>query len=401
MSLLQRVLAFALCLLALEPFAAAQCPLPDGLDGGPCCTVAPLDLPKFPNFSQDMLGICWHDCDIEQVQTCQARWTTVPILAVPPPCGFRLVNLELLDALGVKWKGRVRLLYSRTWLETAPGGVGLQVWRFLVNGDLIPRSGLPVPCPVPPCVTAFGGRVRFTGYIDYAQDCITEAWQFAWMLNHSCDLIDHHPGFPRAGAFHPDRAYTFVGPAAGFVPAPLLPFEGTVGSAFEDIRRIDYPPPGVVGPILCEYEERMTYSLNPFQQLCLCMAGPPQYSIASMSLNGVCGTSVFTPGGPFLPGFISMGIGTWTVPATFPGVERLRWNTGGYDYIDPCTGTTRHEVFFGVTTMDGYPATQLLTPGPAGPLPPVFIDQSNSLTNAGVTVMNVPYISDHILNLNH
>jgi hypothetical protein len=89
------------------------------------------------------------------------------------------------------------------------------------------------------------------------------------------------------------------------------------------------------------------------------------------------------------------------VPGTYPGVERLRWNAGGYDYGDPCIGVLDREVFFGVTTLDGYDAFQLLTVGPGLPLPKTFIDQANSLRTDGSTVMNVPYVSDHILNLNH
>jgi len=255
---------------------------------------------------------------------------------------------------------------------------------------------------VPPCAPVHGNRVRFTGYLDYAKNCATGMFQEAWMLTHSCDFIDHHAGFPRAGAFHPERAYTFVGPAAGFVPGPVQPIEGTPGSPFEDVRRLNLPPVGALGPTTCEYEERITFGLNPFQQLCLCgQSNTPQYSIASLSLNGVCGTFVFSPGTPFLPGFISMGIGSWTVPAVYPGLERLRWNVAGYDYFDPCADIGEHEVFFGATTIGGYPATQLLITGPGPLLPLCFLDQANSVRVDGTTVMNVPYWSDHILNLNH
>jgi hypothetical protein len=82
-------------------------------------------------------------------------------------------------------------------------------------------------------------------------------------------------------------------------------------------------------------------------------------------------------------------------------MESLRWNAGGYDYLDPCLPLLRQEVFFGVTTLGGYPARQLLVGGPAGPLPLTFIDQSNSLAPpVGGTLMNMPYVSDHIINLN-
>ncbi len=406
MSFLKGALSLVIGLLVLEVFPSAQCPLPDKLDGGPCCTTAHPDVPDFPNFLIDSIEICWRDCNVDAVIPYRARWKKINLLPVPAPCGTRFMSLELFDPLGtLVWTGRLRLTYSRTWAETAPGPTPLQVWRFLVNGDMSPTLGIaPIPCPVPPCAPANGNRVRFTGYLDYARSCTpVGGTQHAWMLTHACDMIDHHPLFPRGGIFHPDRSYSFVGPSTGFAPGPLTPTEGTPGSSLEDVRRLDYPLPGTTGPVQCEFEEQITFGLLPQQQLCLCATGPalPQHLIARLDLAGVCGTSITTPGGPFLPGFISMGIGTWTLPGLYPGVERLRWNTGNYDYADPCIGVVRPEVFYGVTTIDGYPATQVTSAGVGLPLPPFFIDQANSLTAAGATIMNVPFQSNHILNLNH
>jgi hypothetical protein len=390
-----------LCLWS--PVLGAQCPVPDLLDGGPCCAVAAPNIPNFPRFTQDALEICWQNCNIDQVIPYRATWNNIKIAPIGGiPCGERRVRLELRNGVGVlEWTGTLRLQYSRTWLETDMAGFPLQVWRFLVNGDLSPAAGLAMPCPVPPCVPAFGGRARFTGYVDYARNCavVPTITQHAWMLTHSCDTIDHRAGFPRAGVFHPDRAYSFVGPAAGFVPGPIQPVEGTPGSPFEALRRRTVPP--LVPTAICHFEENLNFSLVPLQQLCFCGSSttPLQYQTANLTIMGACGTSVTSPGGA-APGFISMGIGAWTIPGMYPGAENLRWNAGGYDYRDACTGVLQVEVFFGVTTIGGFPATQLLAGGPAGPLPLTFIDQSNSRRNAG-TVMNVPYFSDHILNLNH
>ena len=55
-------------------------------------------------------------------------------------------------------------------------------------------------------------------------------------------------------------------------------------------------------------------------------------------------------------------------------------------------------MFFGVSTLEGYFATSINSTEAGLPLPPTFIDQANSL-RAGGTIMNVPYRSDHILNL--
>ena len=95
-----------------------------------------------------------------------------------------------------------------------------------------------------------------------------------------------------------------------------------------------------------------------------------------------------------------MGIGSWTDPLRYPGLEDLRWNCGGYDYFDPCFGATRQEVFFGVSTIRGWQAFSVNNVGVPFPLPLTFVDQANSKRASGATKMNTKFISDHILNLN-
>jgi hypothetical protein len=386
------------------------------LSFGNCCTVANLKLPKFPAFKQDALNICWRDCDVDSLFNCTAEWSRpfgAGLGPNPPPCGQFLSRLRMTDpTTGVlKFHGSMNLTYSRTWLETDTAGNNHQVWRFLVNGDLraTANAGL-IPCPVPSCTQAFNQKFRVTGYVDYALDCQppTQPVPFpappprfsqAWMLTHSCDVVDHAPNFPRAGFFHFNRAYTFVGPAGGFAISPILPIESG-GTSLEAVRRIRLPG-AAPGPVVCEFEEQIDAGLDPLQELCLCgfPTAPMQYAISDLGLASSCGTSIFTPGGPFLPGFTSMGIGSWTDLTTYPGVEQLRWSTGGYDYFDPCVGLTRQEVFFGVTTIGGWFASQITSFGVGLPLPPTFVDQANSL-RGGATTMNVPYVSDHIINLN-
>ena len=391
-----------LIVASLVDRAPAQCPVPDNLDPGPCCTGTQPKHPRLPNFKQDSLSICWLDCDIEAVLPCRAQWTLTATPSAAGPCSVFSKFLRLRDGSGaVKWKGRIKLRYSRTWMETNPAGTEYQVWRYLANGDLrpTPAAGAP-PCPVPPCAAFTGNKVRYTGYVDYADRCGPGGREFAWMLTHSCDSVDHAPGFPRAGVFHPDRTYTFVGPAAGFAVGPLQPVESGANT-FEAMRRITRLPGTTVDT--CEYDEMIQHQLTPTGQLCACGAatGLPQYVISDLFIAGACGSTVTTPGGPFLPGFLSMGIGMWSDPFTFPGLEVLRWNAGGYDYGDPCVGVVRQEVFFGVTTERGWVAETVPPPGAAPiPLPFTFVDQANSLRGPN-TIMNMPFRSDHILNLNY
>lgn len=392
--------------------AQAQCPWPDGLDGGQCCTTANRRIPRLPSFAMNSFDICWRDCDVDNFFTCRAEWTRFPVLPVGPfgvgqnDCGPSKMVLTLRDLVtnSVKYRGIMRLTYSRTWLETDATGVDRQVWRFIANGDL--RNGSSAgqsPCPTPPCAASFNNRVRYTGYVDWARSCDTGAFENAWMLSHQCDVLDHAPNFPRAGFFHPNRAYTLVGPAANFAIGPIQPVaEG--GASQEAVRRLRLPPPGVNGPTLCEFEELVDSGLDLLQELCICGSpnGPFQYAISDLGLGSSCGTSIFTPGGPFLPGYLSMGIGSWTSTTTYPGLEILRWSSGGYDYFDPCAGVTRQEVFFGVTTIGGFAPSTVNSFGIPFPLGREFVDQVNSLDNMNATIMNVPFArSSHVLNLNY
>lgn len=392
-----RLVSVWMGLALLAANGSAQCIRPDNLDGGPCCTTAQ---PKYPTpepFNQNSLSICWKDCDVDSIDSCRAEWgATYSTLG---NCKRVRQRLKLIDAAGVtKWRGTLNVQYSRTWLETDAAGNDMQVWRYLVNGNLKPTATAGGSCGVPPCAGQFNNRVRFTGYQDLVKVCGASVKQHAWMLTHACDLIDHAPGFPRAGFFHPDRSYTFVGPAAGFAVGPVQPV-AVGGSPSEAVRRVNLPGAGVVGS--CEYEEQIDFALSPQQQFCLCgpAAATPQWVVSDLNLASICGTAINTPGGPFLPGYLSMGIGSWTDPTRYPGVEALRYNTGGYDYLDPCTGVNRRDVFFGVTTMNGNQAISINFNGPGFPLPLTFIDQSSSI-RSGATIMNTPFNSDLFLNLN-
>lgn len=392
--------------LAASP-AEGQC-LPDNLDGGPCCGLTSAQVPLVPTFTTGTQSICWRDCGIDQVSVVKGRWKQLvtQIGLVPPPCGEQLMRLDVLSGSNaLLWRGTMRLMYSRTWVAVDTNGLSFQVWRFLVNGDLTnyPAAGA-APCPVPACAASFGNRTRFTGYLDYTQDCSTPGGpsQFAWMLTHACDAIDHHAGFQRAGVFHPDRSYTFVGPSAGFVPGPIQPTEGTSFSAYESVRqRITTS----VSPamIQCTFEEPVTHTLTPQQQVCFCGApGSSQFLIADLNVQSACGTAMRNPpSGPLLPGFVSMGLGSWTNPNVYPGQQALRWSVGGYDVIDACTGASVHHVYFGVTTLGGYQAFELVGGNPGNPLPPVFLDQASSQRPNGTPTMNTPFTSYYLMGLNH
>ena len=396
--MLTRFLFAALALpLALAGRSAAQCG-PDGLDGAPACNMPSFTSVLQNSFKQPSMGICWSNCAVNATANYTAQWGALtPVqntAGLAPSCGWYTAQLTLLQGLQLRWSGTFHFTYSRTWSEASSTGTALQVWRYLINGDLSPLVANPGPCgPAPICAASFGNKVRFTGYVDYAQDCGTTLTEQAWMITHACDAIDHAPGYPRAGAFHPNRFYSFVGPRLGFVPGAGASLE-MGGAAVEAVRSWD----ATTLPAMCMHEEPLAFAnFNPIGNLCVCGPGPGLWYEAFVNAGSVFGTIL----NPF-PGsapFRSFPVGTWTNPNAFPGAEELRYNTNELMYVE-CTGVGRQEFYFGVTTAGGYPARSLSAPG-GPPLPPIFIDQSNSvLLPANVATRNRTYRSDHILNFN-
>lgn len=402
-----KTLSTAILTLALAASALAQCPMPDSLDGGPCCAPTQVTLPNFPKIKHDCLDICWRDCDISNVGNGTVRWSRPN--GTSGSCAARYSTVRMYDPAGViTWRGRMRMNYSRTWFEIGAANNTYQVWRFLVNGDMRPTTAAgAIPCPVPSCV-AVHNKARYSGYVDYALDCNTGDWSSAWMLTHACDKVEHVAGFPRGtGPYHPDRSFTFVGPAAGFAPTPMVAGEGG-GSTFDAVRKIRIgsatSSSGTTVPVaVCTFEERIDHQLAPNNQYCLCAGSAntvPQWQESTLHVGSMCGT-VIDPSGTYMPPYLSMGIGFWTDPMTYPGPEQLRFNVGDYRVIDGCTGNVKQENYFGVTTIEGFPAHQINNGGIGAPLPPTFVDQCNSVRKNGTHVLNIPFLTSRVLNLNH
>jgi hypothetical protein len=404
-TLVQTFVATLTLVLALPGQARAQaCNVSDGLDAGTICGSGPFVQLHQNAFKQPTVGICWRDCGVDTTAPYTGQWSALaPMLSGTPPapsCAWYSTSLTLFQGNTIRWSGRFFAAYSRTWMEVDNAGLPLQVYRYLVNGDMTPVTATPGPCATPACSAPNGNLVRFTGYIDYAQYCQSGIpggglVEHAWMITHGCDAIDHQVGYPRAGAFHNNRFYSFVGPAAGFAVGAGGAIEvGT--SNFEAIRRWD----AIVMPAKCNFEERLlnaTFSANTF--LCMCGVGPANWYQAFVSLAGSLGTTA-TPYAGSDP-FRSFPIGQWTNAAVFPGVEQVKYTTNDLRYQE-CTGNPpRFEYYFGVTTAGGFQAFQVSPVSPPNPLPLMFIDQGNSMIFPGVIpTRNRPYRTDHILNLN-
>jgi hypothetical protein len=390
-------LVLLLALALFSPPARAQCN-PDGLDGGPCCQPTAAMLPQFPAISQAIRFICFDNCQaVLNTSFCVDIAQPAPVLVGGAVvCGVYRIpfNVKTCGTNTLLWSGKIAAHYSRNWqASSVVGAVNLTVWRFVLNGDLVATPSLPNnPLFRPACHGTFQ-RVYFSGYIDYAFDCLNGGWQVAWSLDHGCDSIHHAAGTARPGAFHPTRSFDFVGPGAGFVPAPGGPAIST-GTIFQQAVRWNN---WSASPSICTFDEPAQGSFQALQPgFCQCgSSATSQYVMTIVSAMGACGTTV----NPSSSGqFIQKKIGRWSNPNVFPGNAALRFDFGWLEYRNACTGSLTQEWFEGVETLRGFATFdfQGLSLGSQ------FEDlgSANASSSSQAVLIGAPHLSYYMLNFN-
>jgi len=401
MSARSRILAaFALAATSVlaAPSARAQCG-PDNLDGTACCAPATVALPAFPPMQIDSRWLCFTNCNLTQnYGDCAVLGTPFPtasggqILCSVYDIRFRLKTCGTTSFL---WNGSLKAYYSRTWTENVVvGGPILQVWRFIVNGDLLPTTLVPnVPCRRPVCLNNFT-RLYVSGHIDYAFDCASGSWQVAFALSHECDSVHHRPGTARpapATGLHPRTTFSIVGPGSTFVPAIQGPHsDGPINQG--SIRWNRWQP----APQTCMVRERANGAFLASNQFCTCIAtGAPQYVNTTVNVQGSCGSLVMPdPNSPFR----QKRIGGWTSATQFPGQEFVLFDFGGLVFVNGCTATASTEWWEGSETIGGFTAVDIN----GLPLDPEFEDIGScntSITNPAPRI-GAPHVCDYILNFN-
>jgi hypothetical protein len=376
--------------LALAAPAAAQCGMPDGLNG-PCCAIVTANLPSLPAINVPGTTICYDNCNPQPKDCARVE------LAAPVPVGCATFDLpiKVSDCGGLPIVGStLRLDYTRTWSEsTAAGAVDRQVWRFVAKGDVSLGSTGPAPaCAKPTCLQSYTTAFYY-GYVDYALDCATGLWETAGMLFHACDFFIHQQGLSdKPGTWHPGRSYAIVWPdtsANPFVPGAFSMPGGFVMSEAMRETGLGLTPPA------CMAEEPIVQgSLIPLGSACLCPFAllPPQLTASVLSGTGACIDPTGVPGSfatlnafPTTPWFhmMSHSIGAWTTGASYPGPERIWADEGLFLYHDPCPtvpGTVEDwsEIHYGATTQGGYPVFSV---DPTQVLSQRFVDLASNFTH--------------------
>jgi hypothetical protein len=402
-STLSRIaLALGLATALTTAPAAAQCG-PDNLDGGPCCAPASAVLPNFPKIlGTDARWLAFDNCNLALNKLyCVDLGKPMPLsLAGAVYCGQYNIRLQLRDCpTGVlHWSGGLRAQYSRNWQESSiPGAVNLTVWRFIVNGDLVPSAAVPMTPLDRPASLGTYSRLYVSGHIDYALDCATGQWSVAWAVSHECDQIHHTPASARpapAGGFDPAKSFSIVGPGTGFVPTPVNTPISNGPIVQGSIRWNNW----AAGTNVCTYREPANGSLTALAAFCLCANVAPaagQFINTFLTASGICGTQVMmTPNNRFT----QKRIGTWNNPAVFPGIETVLFDFGSMQLVNGCTGAVTTEWYEGSETIGGFPAFDW-----AGTtLGRQFEDYGScntSPTSAAIRI-GAPHVTNSILNFN-
>ena len=405
-------------LLALTLPVQAQCFQDDNLEG-PCWEPTQVVLPQFQDLSLPSSNICWDHCDLAGDNASEVH--------IDQPfdngCGELVAELRVATpTFGTFLNGRLILDYTRTWIESAPGGNEHQVWRFAVKTDLHRTGPAPLGCPsgyVPDCLGAVDTAFYY-GYMDYALDCVNNAWTGALVLFHNCDRFIHGSNTSHIpGTFHPTSTFAIVAP-----DAPLNPFQPVLSTApsgaltAEAMRN--------VGPGYCVKEEPIADGeIQAYSQVCLCPStGQPQVTLRRFAARGKCpAASDLTPSyfeavdtQPYgLPWshLQTTSIGTWTSPFAYPGQEVAWVDEGVFRYHDSCVvaqDPTQSgdfaEWFYGGSTANGWPVYSL---SPSYALTQDFTDLASNYSGPAASILPTtppPYVglvlaTRHLIYVNH
>jgi hypothetical protein len=394
------VVSVALAAVVLSGATIAQ--TNDWFSAGACCTpVAGTSLPAFPGVTFGGRGASIADCGVEAQWGTAASLTPVQVL---PDYWLIGIDIDAQPAFSVT-NQTLAAKYARTWIEYPSGGGGapLQVWRFLVNGDLVysPGPGATESTVPKSALPPFNMPVHFVGNVDFALDLGTANWEVAYTLSHFCPQESHawfsRRPIPEANLWV-NRTYHFVGPAN-------FQFDGVAGSPSglivgESARRSTGLVSGGPYAVLSESGvHRGLVSDISYE----CVGGPgsssanaPRYAHQWL---GAC--SEFCPGGaiapvaslpiglPTLPtGFRGLGLGVY-VPAAgsqYPGQEYLSVYLGVLDSAGVCAspGSPSVHAVTGVGTAGGHPVVLFDAPLPLFmPLKAIDLHDMNVLTPTG------------------
>lgn len=385
-----------LILASAEAPAQIQCLQDDGFAvPGACCVGVTPTLPLFPAIGIPSEGCVFRDC-IPQATFAQNIFITAPSQLF---CDVYIAQVQITGLVNPA-PAILVAKYTRTWVEIGPTGTpARQVWRFLVNTDLVyPVGGPPAPIPTPTIALA-GQAAHFIGSLDYARDCATGQWRAAINLTYLCEDFMHGSFSvnPAPPGTNPNHVYSFMGPGPIAWGAGAPPAGATVADA---VRTTSYNL--TTSPLLWKCLSKLpTFGgvLSTVAQYCACaipgVIALPGWSQQNLQFNYGCNAAVanafgLVPFGPLLPtGLSALTLGAYTgAPGTFPGNRSMSLYIGVATAADPCAGGLPIHLVTGVGTTGG-PAALISSPG--SPVP-VSSSRFLDLENMMVLIGSPPFI---------
>ncbi len=332
--------ALVVGLFLLDGYVPAQCaPGADGFDTGCCAPVAPV-LPALAQTGYYGVYGMIDGCGNVLFQSSVCIVISAPVYT--PLCDYAVFNVLMLSPL-FTCNGTLLGKYARVWRELSPTGMPGQVWRFLLNGDLLlnlsaSAAGLVPPIAEPP----YSQAVHFTGFIDFECNAGSSPTG-ALCLSHWPGVLQHSPFSTNAVAPLSSGTTTYHIVAPGnFTYAPTTTAEPQ-GPVIGDSSRHSSL---VWSPFVynCFGDTPVaTGSLTTSSNNCLLPLGPGAGPFRHQVLNTIdcCGSpspigSVPLSGTPIPTGLVALPLGAWT-GGVFPYNRSLTVYFGVALSNNPCS----------------------------------------------------------------
>ena len=365
------LLLFVLVALCTAP-VSAQCFMPDGFDAPGCCVNV---MPTLPQFQQGILTAqfaCLFNCDVEETADCEIAIGNQIML--PSFCDTPFAPIQIFSGDFNVSNTFMIMKYSGSWEEINANGQNIQVWRFLVNIEMVlnPSSTtVPTPCPIPPCQANAGKRIFFVGHLDYIRPCIAGVTvpprPAAISLTHYCGRFSHQPWSAcplMAPDSHPERTYAFVGPTpfqwGGATVPQVTPNNQTISSD----RSTDISITPLLSQDCFNRNPASNVVMQTVNQTCFCadptVPAQPLWHELDFRFQYRCGMMApnqFMPVGfpTYLPtGMAAFNLGKYIGPE-YPGDESLSTMIGVAFAPDICLNALPWHHVLGVTTEGGDP----------------------------------------------
>jgi hypothetical protein len=369
----------------------------DGFSSGPSCSPAVANLPAFPSMTLDGRGAVIADCGLESQFDTSASLVPVQVL---PDYALITLTIDAQPAFSLMSQTLVAK-YARSWMEGPTVGHPIQVWRFLVNGDLVYSPGAsggagnPIPLSALP---PYNLPVHFIGNVDYVKNVMTGIWQVSYALTHFCP-VDSHAEFsqrpiPEASQW-PNRTYHFVGPSNFVFDAFPSPSGAILGESSRRSTGLASP-----GPYTVLNEAAIAWgTLTDAGLACVGGSAPtstPRYTHQNLVLANEFGTTQSQPvtnvpvGLPTIPtGLRALGIGKFVAlpGADYPGEESVSVYLGVLDAPGVCPGIASPAIHAvsGVGTVGGFLVILFNQELPYDARDALDLHDMNVLTPAGFT----------------